>query len=88
VNDPATFAQMPRGFLSRNKQAAHIDRSALVQPDFVGALGDFCAQIPGLRRSGGAVRFLSRSVFHCSVPFYCPVTSTILKRASFRIIRP
>src|SRR5437879_4925759 len=23
VNDPATFAQMPRGFLSRNKQAAH-----------------------------------------------------------------
>jgi len=61
--------------------------SALFQPDFVGAPGDFGAQIRGFRRGGGVFCFLSRSVFHCSVPFYCPVTSTILKRASFRIIR-
>src|SRR6266481_4561310 len=31
VNDPATFAQMPRGFLSRNKQAAHIDSDQLLE---------------------------------------------------------
>src|SRR5882672_8500928 len=31
VNDPATFAQMPRGFLSRNKQAAHIDSDQLLK---------------------------------------------------------
>jgi hypothetical protein len=40
--------------------------STLVQPNCVGALGDFGAQIWGPRSSGGVVCFLSRSVFHCS----------------------
>src|SRR5207245_11775744 len=77
-------------FALRSKPVVEITSmtSALLEPDFVGALGDFGAQIRGLRRGDGTVCFLSRSAFHRSAPFYCPVTSTILKRASFRIIRP
>ena len=33
-------------------------------------LSDFGSQIRGRRRGGGVVDFLSRFVFHCSVPFY------------------
>jgi hypothetical protein len=43
--------------------------TALVQPNFEGAPGDFGVQIRGLRRGGGVVGFLSRFVFHGSVFF-------------------
>src|SRR5437016_3126043 len=38
--------------------------SALLQPDFVSAPGDFGVQIREFRRGGGVFCFLSRSVFH------------------------
>src|SRR3989442_421870 len=58
-------------FALRSKPVVEITSmtSALLEPDFIGALCDFGAQIRGLWSSGGVVCFLSRSVFHCSALF-------------------